>query len=142
MHVIEAEQSFITVSLNDARTYIEQLNLDYIVETMCSVSYPLPRWNLSDAEHCRLLYKNFILLQKIHITEQLVPTREIDEFWHNHILYTQQYTIDCKHIFGRYLHHAPASPGDNPKDLINQYQKTKDYYFQEFNVPLQLIKSC
>lgn len=141
MHVIEMDQSSLEISLQDARSYIEQLNLDYIVEAMCSPSYPLPRWTLSDAEHCCQLYKNFILLQKIHINEHLVPTREIDEFWHNHILYTQQYIRDCMKIFGRYLHHAPASPHDNPKDLIESYKKTKDYYFQEFNIPLQLIKS-
>jgi len=107
---------------------------------MCSASYPLPRWALSDAEHCCRLYKNFMLLQKIHMTEHLVPTREIDEFWHNHILHTKQYMTDCMRIFGRYLHHAPSSPSDNPEDLINPYQKTKDYYFQEFKVPLQLLR--
>jgi hypothetical protein len=134
------EHSFLEVSLTDARTYIEQLNLDYIVETMCSASYPLPRWTLSDAEHCCRLYKNFLLLQKIHFTEHLVPTREMDEFWHNHILHTNQYITDCLNIFGRYLHHTPFSPSDNKQDLINRYQKTKDYYFEEFKIPIDLIK--
>ncbi len=134
-------QPVLEISLADARAYIEQLNLDYIVETMCSASYPLPKWTLSDAEHGCRLYKNFLILQKIHISEHLVPTREIDECWHNHILHTKQYIIDCMHIFGRYLHHTPASPRDNPKDLISQYQKTKDYYFNEFNIPLQLLNS-
>lgn len=134
------EQLILEVSLEDARAYIEQLNLGYIVETMCSASYPLPKWTLSDAEHCCRLYKNFILLQRIYKTEPLVPTREIDEFWHNHILHTKAYITDCMHIFGYYLHHEPASPRDNPTDLIHQYQKTKDYYFQEFKQPMQLIK--
>lgn len=136
-----ADQFLLEVSLIDARAYIKRLNLGYIIETMCSVSYPLPRWTLLDAEHCCHLYKNFLLLQKVHITEHLVPTREIDEFWHNHILHTKQYMTDCMNIFGHYLHHAPSSPNDDLQELVNQYQKTKDYYFQEFNVPLQLIKS-
>jgi hypothetical protein len=132
MYVREMGQSSLEISLQDARSYIEQLNLDYIVEAMCSTSYPLPRWTLSDAEHCCQLYKNFILLQKIHINEHLVPTREIDEFWHNHILYTQQYVNDCMHLFGYYFHHKPASPNDAPQELIDGYLKTQALYASEF----------
>lgn len=133
------DQGVVEVSLLDARAYIKQLNLDYIVKTMCSVTYPLPRWTLADATHCCQLYKNFLLLQKIHKTEHLVPTREIDEFWHNHILHTKYYVTDCMRIFGHYLHHEPASPDDNRENLVQLYQKTKDYYSQEFNVSLTLF---
>ncbi len=129
------------ISIPNARAYINQMNLDYIVNIMCSSAYPLPRWTLSDAMHCCYLYKNFLLLQKIHKDEHLVPTREIDEFWHNHILYTKQYTADCIQIFGHYLHHHPASPDDNPEDLLDHYQKTKEYYLAEFKEPLCIIGS-
>lgn len=131
-------KTMLDVSIVDARAYVEQLNFDYIIDAMCSPSYALPRWTLPDAKHCCKLYKNFLILQKIHINEGLVPTREIDEFWHNHILFTKQYLTDCTHIFGRYLHHAPAMPHDNLQELADNYQKTKDYYLQEFNEPLHL----
>jgi len=128
-----------TISLSSARAYIDKLDLDYIVEFMCSERYPLPRWSLSDATHCCQLYKNFLFLSKKHLPEFLVPTREIDEFWHNHILYTKNYFRDSLAIFGHYLHHDPASPEDNAELLVNGFLKTKQYYLKEFKQPLEIF---
>lgn len=33
--------------------------------------------------------------------------REIDEMWHEFILFTKDYTHFCQHYFGEYLHHLP-----------------------------------
>ncbi len=128
-----------TISLAAAREYIAQMDLDYIVQKMCDSHYPLPRWTLDDANHCAQLYKNFLYLQKKHMPEALVPTREIDEFWHNHILFTQRYIQDCNHIFGHYLHHHPENPTDNPEKLIAAYTQTKAFYLEEFNEPLSIL---
>lgn len=127
------------IKLEKARSYIEALDLDYIVRAMCAESYALPRWTREDALTCCKLYKEFLILQKKHLPEQLVPTRQVDEFWHNHILHTQRYTRDCSAIFGHYLHHQPAEPGDNPDNLIDAYLKTKQYYQEEFNKPLEIV---
>jgi len=125
-----------TVSLQAARDYLTKLDLSYIIETLCSIQYPLPRWTVEDATHCCQLYKNFLFLQKIHHSIPLVPTREIDEFWHNHILYTKRYFHDCEQIFGHYLHHEPATPTDNPAQLIDDFKQTKLLYLQEFGQSL------
>lgn len=127
-------------ALEIARRYIEQLDLTYIIDAMCAPSYPLPRWTKEDAVKCCQLYKNFLFLLRKHQNETLVPSRNIDEFWHNHILYTKNYIEDCQAIFGRYMHHDPATPNDDPKELIDGYQKTKHYYELEFNHSLELIK--
>lgn len=129
------------ISLEAARIYIEQLDLAYIVDTMCSESYPLPMWERSDALHCLNFYKNFLKLSKKHRSEGLVPTREIDEFWHNHILYTKRYFEDCLQIFGHYLHHRPAMPDENKQELITGYLKTKELYLEEFGEPYGLINN-
>ena len=76
--------------LDAARSYWQQLDLTYLADTMCADSYPLPRWTRQDALHCIRLYKNFLWLHKQHPAAVLVPTREIDECWHNHILHTRQ----------------------------------------------------
>lgn len=123
-----------------ARRYIEQLDLSYLVDAMCAPTYPLPRWTHTDAVRCARLYKNFLILLKEHIPEPLVPTRHIDEFWHNHILYTKHYHEDCLSIFGHYLHHHPASPNDNPEKLVQDYLKTKQLYFDQFGEPLDLLQ--
>jgi len=125
-----------SVSLQEAKAYLQTLNLSYIIESMCAEHYPLPRWVQADAERCAALYKNFLYLQKKHHPLSLVPTREIDEFWHNHILHTKQYMHDCEHIFGYYLHHVPASPSEDTQTLIKEFLQTKQYYLEEFNEPL------
>jgi hypothetical protein len=122
-----------------ARTYLQVLDLSYIADAMCAESYPLPRWKREEALRALRLYKNFLWLHKLHPNTPLVPTREIDECWHNHILYTQNYQHDCKHIFGHYLHHAPSQPGEDDAVLMRDYLQTKELYLQEFKQPLSLL---
>lgn len=133
--------SYKIISLAQARQYLNQLDLNYIIDAMCADNYPMPHWTRADAEHCCQLYKNFLYLIKKHSDENLVPTREIDEFWHNHILYTRNYVQDCLNIFGHYLHHEPTSPDEDPEELVRNYQKTKQFYLEEFKKPLKLIES-
>lgn len=122
---------------DQAKAYLDALDLDYLVETMSSAHYPLPRWQRADALRCLQHYKNFLWLQKIHADIPLVPTKEIDECWHNHILHTQRYSTDCQHIFGRYLHHLPATPGEDDVTLTAHFLRTKALYLAEFHQPMQ-----
>lgn len=129
------------ISLKQAEQYLLHLDLGYIIQTMCAPSYALPKWQIDDAQRCCELYKKFLWLQKKYPDQTLVPTRDIDEFWHNHILHTKQYFTDCKQIFGHYLHHAPALPEDNHAELITKYNQTKALFLHEFKQPLTLIAS-
>ena len=125
------------MSITPAQTaYWEALDLSYLAETMTSPAYPLPRWQTTDALRALKHYKNFLWLHKLHPNMTFVPSKEIDECWHNHILHTERYTEDCEHIFGRYLHHAPATPGKDDDTLITNYMRTKELYRQVFNIDL------
>lgn len=126
-------------AIESARHYINQLDLNYVIQAMCDESYPLPRWTNEMAERCSKLYKNFLLLQRLYPEVPLVPTREIDEFWHNHILYTREYHHDCLSIFGHYLHHSPTKPDEDPLALIDAFKRTKDLYFDTFNEQLSIL---
>lgn len=42
------------------------------------------------------------------------PLKEIDDMWHEFILFTEDYTDFCKHYFGEYIHHKPVIPNDSP----------------------------
>lgn len=48
--------------------------------------------------------------------------REIDEMWHEFILFTEDYTQFCHHYFGEYMHHLP-NIFDNrplPRDVVEK----------------------
>jgi len=36
-----------------------------------------------------------------------VPSEQVDEFWHNFILYTKKYQVWCFKHFGYFIHHVP-----------------------------------
>ena len=121
---------------------IDRLDLSHIVEKMGNRFYPLPRWPRELAVKCSELYKNFLYLLYKYPKEFLVPTRDIDEFWHNHILYTKEYAKDCQQIFGYFLHHQPGDP-NNPEEvskLRQQFTRTKELYLKEFGEPLLVLK--
>jgi len=127
-------------SLEQARDYLEQLDLSYIANKMCDASYPLPRWRPELIKVCEKLYKRFLWLNVKYPGHGLVPTLEIDEFWHNHILYTKDYTNDCQQLFGHYLHHQP-SDGNDEEQLLSGFEITKQLYTKEFNEPLVVLNA-
>ncbi len=121
---------------------IQALDFSYIAKKMSSVHYELPRWPLALAETACQLYKNFLWLNYRYPQELLVPTRDMDECWHIHLLHTKAYEKDCQQIFGYYLHHAPSDPENEAAMLYTtqQYQKTKAYYEEEFSQILLVLK--
>jgi hypothetical protein len=46
-----------------------------------------------------------------------MPSRGVDDAWHELILFTREYVWFCRGAFGRYLHHAPAEGSDHPPDM-------------------------
>lgn len=123
-------------TLNKAIEYINDLDLSYLVRKMTDQNYFLPRWTEEDALLGLRLYKNFLILSRKYPEEIFVPSKEIDEFWHNHILATRQYHQDCEAIFGYYYHHDPMDRENNgagPQELVALFEKTQTFYFKEFD---------
>jgi hypothetical protein len=50
--------------------------------------------------------KRFLYLCAV-VDEPLAPTEQIDEVWHNFILYTRDYATFCQSHFGFMIHHVP-----------------------------------
>ncbi|MGQ7075667.1 hypothetical protein ACUN90_30300 [Escherichia sp. SP-MK2] len=50
-------------------------------------------------------YKMFWRLANKYPEIPFVPTEELDEVWHLHMLYPQNYYPDCKKYFNGLLHH-------------------------------------
>lgn len=92
-------------------------------------------------EELEVMYRNFLLLYATNPGMIIVPTKELDEFWHHHILDTQKYAEDCEKVFGFFLHHFPyygMRSEEDEVDLQEKFQATADLYQHEFGQPYQL----
>jgi hypothetical protein len=64
-------------------------------------------WTFDRANNVEPQYKAFLFLIGGKDGYYLVPTHDIDEMWHAHILDTRKYMADCAKHFGAYVHHYP-----------------------------------
>ncbi|WP_174426960.1 glycine-rich domain-containing protein [Cupriavidus basilensis] len=61
-------------------------------------------------------YRRFLKLAAKYHDAPVVPSEQVDAFWHAHIVDTRRYASDCEHIFGHVLHHDPYVGIDGPQD--------------------------
>lgn len=53
-----------------------------------------------------------------HVTKKaLLPSDPVDEFWHAHILHTEQYAAFCERNFGYFVHHRPLDHAATPDEV-------------------------
>jgi hypothetical protein len=92
-------------------------------------------WEEKDAIAAVRRYKNFLILIAKYPDHLLAPAADMDEIWHNHILFTREYMQACEEIFGGYLHHTPAqsSRPEEKQRMEFAQEHTAELYLQEFN---------
>ena len=98
-------------------------------------------WSTKKCNNIELYYKRFLILNYLFPEERIVPTKDIDTFWHYHILDTRHYIKTTKQIFGKYLHHYPyfgIFGKEDKKNLEDAFQKTIQLYEEVFHEPLHL----
>lgn len=124
---------YVVPTLEEAKRYIDALDLSYIVKRM-SADPKKTGWIKSEAITCSQMYKNFLFLVKKYPGKVIPPSKQIDEFWHEHIIFTRRYHEDCLKIFGKFLHH---NPGEGTRESFLYHVKlfdevTQELYFAEF----------
>ena len=53
-------------------------------------------------------YVKFFYLASLPNKVHLVPSNDVDEVWHQHILTTKKYQKDCERLVGTFIHHNPS----------------------------------
>ena len=97
------------------------------------------QWTLEAVKQAESLYRHFLVLHALYPNEDLVPTKQIDEFWHQHILDTRNYAQDCEFLFGRFLHHDPYFGINGDDDRLRNKQAvtwTQALWQSTFGEPL------
>ncbi|MES2104883.1 MAG: hypothetical protein V4634_12765 [Pseudomonadota bacterium] len=65
------------------------------------------KWSQQQADRNELGYRRFLILIAKYPEASFAPSKDVDKFWHGHILDTLKYAEDCQAIFGHFLHHFP-----------------------------------
>ena len=93
---------------NQITTFLHKLNnldLQSVANKLMSSEYG-HGWTVRQTDTAISRYKIFLSVLFIFPEIELVPTKEIDEVWHAHILVdTSVYIQDCQNLFGYILHH-------------------------------------
>lgn len=69
-------------------------------------------WTRERADAVEQDYRNFLVLAAFEPAAPTVPTEDVDEMWHAHILDTMKYQADCMEAFGYFVHHRPSDAND------------------------------
>ena len=94
-------------------------------------------WSREYADSIEAAYKTYLtmLAKYQEHAEDIMLARDVDEFWHTHILQTMKYADDCEKLFGAFLHHNPHVGPRTAADLqarAEMAEKTRRMYAQEF----------
>lgn len=96
-------------------------------------------WTREYADAMGIAYKRFLTLLVKHPETTVAPSKEIDKFWHAHILDTLKYAEDCQQVFGYFLHHFPYFGLRGAEDAAQLAQAGADMerlYQAEFGEPM------
>ena len=92
-------------------------------------------WSRESADRDEIEYKRFLILLAKYPGVVIVPNKNVDKFWHGHILDTAKYAEDCEQVFGLFLHHFPyfgMRSAEDKAQLASAAGITRDLLEQEF----------
>jgi hypothetical protein len=127
------------MAFESARQYIESIELSMIENNMATRQ----GWSANEAKQAGQLYRNYLILRCKYPEENLPPSKEVDEVWHNHILDTKKYREDCEAIFGRFFDHYPYFGMDETstqEDLERAFQRMQQLHTEEFGYPVRRVR--
>ena len=95
-----------SVDRGTAEQLVSEIDFTYIRAKLLEPDAGKP-WPPDLIDYCEREYRRFLLLQLLHPSGRISPTRAMDEFWHRHIMDTRDYARTCDRLFQRFLHHDP-----------------------------------
>ena len=90
-------------TIDDAN--LPQLDLTSVRRRVAKENSELTAEELDEME---LRYIKFLIECKNDPNEKHEPDKDVDKYWHAHILDTMRYAEDCQRYFGFFLHHIPT----------------------------------
>jgi hypothetical protein len=83
------------------------------------------------AEDLELECKRFMYLATVAPNLDIAPTKPIDEYWHQFVLFTEEYEAFCAKFNGYFVHHNPLA-GPDHETIFRRTQDMVVKLFGEF----------
>ncbi|WP_417905551.1 glycine-rich domain-containing protein [Candidatus Tisiphia endosymbiont of Micropterix aruncella] len=125
--------------------YVQDINvvwdkissLDFTIQKNKMQEEEFEGWSQQKLDIVEEQYRRMLFLWVKYDSIDLPPSKDIDIFWHYHILDTRKYQEDCQKIFGYYQHHNPYfSMGSDKSNLYKCFENTLYFYEKEFKEEL------
>ena len=72
-------------------------------------------WSIQHARHCIDEYRRFLYLAAT-AGHSVTPSDAVDQVWHQHLVYTENYWVDlCQEVLPSPLHHGPTKGGSQER---------------------------
>ncbi|MBB3207052.1 uncharacterized protein (TIGR04222 family) [Rhodopirellula rubra] len=90
-------------------------------------------WEIEYARQCIDEYRRFLFLAAT-AGHSVTPSDAVDQVWHQHLVYTENYWIDlCQNVLPAPLHHGPTKGGSQERVRYqDQYERTLASYEKAF----------
>lgn len=127
-------ESDLASRLKDIRARIDTIDLSMVKLKLMDPDEG-QGWSAEHADYVEERYRRYLSMLRLSPIGDAVPTRDIDLFWHQHILDTRAYAQDCDRVFGEFLHHFPyfGMRGEEDAENLNEsFEVTKALYSQLF----------
>jgi len=137
---IEAETS-LSDQVREVLELVDTLDFTMLKSKLTNPNYDTG-WSEEEANIAERDYKRYLAVCKV-LGRQLVPSKEIDTFWHDHILDTRRYATDCQLVFGEFFHHYPffGLRGDDDRARWEQAWRETNLIWQEiFGMPMKGVE--
>ena len=94
-------------------------------------------WTQEYADSIETAYRTYLsmLARYQEHAEDIMLAKDVDEFWHTHILQTMKYADDCRNVFGAFLHHNPHVGRRTTEDMERRAasaETTRRLYAKEY----------
>ena len=107
---------------------IQGYNLNIVTKTFAERH---PKYG-ADAAYLERETKRFLYLAAAMPDTELAPTRPIDEYWHQMILFTDLYQDFGQEFVGEYIEHNPLAGPDHAKIFEDTQRHVRTHFGEEF----------
>ena len=99
---------------------IESENLDFVIKRIKKNT----NLEVGQINQQKIEFLRFFSLSIFDKDCFIVPPKEVDEFWHNFILFTVDYSNFCDKYLSTYFHHMPSKTKNEIDSLNQSYKET------------------